>query len=73
MTYTPLVINFTLNQKGILPCYFDANPSHTWVLWLKDERIFDPFDEAGIEVLKNGSMLIKKVENYLNLIQYSCT
>ena len=68
MTYTPLVINFILNQKGILPCYFDANPPHQFVLWEKDRRIFDPFDEAGIQVLRNGSLLIEKVNKYLNLM-----
>jgi len=60
VTYTPLVINLTLNQKGILPCYFAASPPHQFISWTKDRRIFDPFDEAGIQVLRNGSLLIEK-------------
>ena len=69
MTYTPLLINMTLDQKGILPCYFEASPPVQYVSWTKDRRLFDPFDEDGIQVLTNGSVLIKKVSNdvYLNL------
>ena len=56
-----------LDQKGILPCYFDANPPSQYVTWTKDRRLFDPFDEDGIQVLTNGSILIKKVSNHFYL------
>ena len=56
-----------LDQKGILPCYFDANPPVQFVTWTKDRQIFDPFDDEGIEYLTNGSLLIKKVSNHLYL------
>jgi len=72
VTYTPLLINMTLDQKGILPCYFDANPPVQYVSWTKDRRLFDPFDEDGIQVLTNGSVLIKKVTK-ADSGNYTCT
>jgi hypothetical protein len=53
--------------KGIIRCETDANPPITYITWKKDSRLFDPFSNAGMMALLNGSLLIDQVSVYLYL------
>ena len=53
--------------KGIIRCETDANPPITYITWKKDSRLFDPFSNAGMMALLNGSLLIDQVSIFLVL------
>ncbi len=42
-------------------CHIEAEPPIDFVTWTKNKRLFDPFETPGVMALKNGSLLIDKV------------
>ena len=61
VVFTPTVQYIPRGLKGIIRCETDANPPITYITWKKDSRLFDPFNNAGIMALLNGSLLIDQV------------
>jgi hypothetical protein len=45
-------------------CHIEAEPPIDFVTWTKNKRLFDPFETPGVMALKNGSLLIDKVNLY---------
>ncbi|KAL7638192.1 UNVERIFIED_CONTAM: hypothetical protein RMT77_011817 [Armadillidium vulgare] len=72
VTYTPTVQYLPFRQQGIIKCHIKSNPPTQFVTWIKDKRLFDPDNEEGVVRLKNGSLLITKV-NQGHQGRYSCT
>ena len=71
VVFTPSVQYIPRGLKGIIRCETDANPPITYITWKKDNRLFDPFNTAGIMALLNGSLLIDQVSPQ-HAGQYSC-
>ena len=61
VVFTPSVQYIPRGLKGIIRCETDANPPITYITWKKDSRLFDPFSNAGMMALLNGSLLIDQV------------
>ena len=57
VVFTPSVQYIPRGLKGIIRCETDANPPITYITWKKDSRLFDPFSNAGMMALLNGSLL----------------
>ena len=73
VVFTPTVQYIPRGLKGIIRCETDANPPITYITWKKDSRLFDPFNNAGIMALLNGSLLIDQVSihNYHCITHFS--
>jgi hypothetical protein len=62
--FTETVQYIPKGLRGMILCHIEAEPPIDFVTWTKNKRLFDPFETPGVMALKNGSLLIDKV-NFL--------
>ena len=62
VTFTPSVQYLPLHLEGVIRCHVEAYPPEQFVTWTKGKRIFNPSEIPDVVIMRNNSLLFKKVK-----------
>jgi len=72
VTFTPSVQYLPLHLEGVIRCHVEAYPPEQFVTWTKGKRIFNPSEIPDVVIMRNNSLLFKKVTKEIQG-EYTCT